>query len=160
MLIKRKRNQLKPELNHNQKMKFLFLKKLTALALAATSGANALDGKYVLRGSAGNDAISMESNTCGHRCYSDSDCHKGGYVQCGECLLIEGTRDYQTCVGPPPAPAPAPVHNYFPEGGQCRKRCRHDSDCQKGGYNPCGSCGQSSGTIMHHRCYSPEEALE
>eukprot|EP00584_Thalassiosira_punctigera_P003929 CAMPEP_0172546142 /NCGR_PEP_ID=MMETSP1067-20121228/15954_1 /TAXON_ID=265564 ORGANISM="Thalassiosira punctigera, Strain Tpunct2005C2" /NCGR_SAMPLE_ID=MMETSP1067 /ASSEMBLY_ACC=CAM_ASM_000444 /LENGTH=124 /DNA_ID=CAMNT_0013333025 /DNA_START=63 /DNA_END=434 /DNA_ORIENTATION=+ len=42
-------------------MKFLFLKKLTALALAATSGANALDGKYVLRGSAGNDAISMES---------------------------------------------------------------------------------------------------
>mmetsp|Transcript_28529 Transcript_28529/g.60473 ORF Transcript_28529/g.60473 Transcript_28529/m.60473 type:complete len:106 (-) Transcript_28529:341-658(-) len=59
MLIKRKRNQLKPELNHNQKMKFLFLKKLTALALAATSGANALDGKYVLRGSAGIRFISI-----------------------------------------------------------------------------------------------------
>ena len=30
-----------------------------------------------------------------------------------------------------------------------------NSDCQIGGFNPCGSCGQIIGTEMYHLCYSP-----
>ena len=52
------------------------------------------------------------------------------------------------------SPAPTPW-DYFPAGGQCSNRCTSDSDCQKGGFNPCGSCGQYVGTLMYQRCYAP-----
>ena len=93
-------------------------------------------------------------NTCGTHCHTDSDCWKGGVVECGTCNQIHGTYGYHTCISES-TPAPSPW-NYFPDGGQCSKHCHKDSDCQKGGFNPCGSCGQYEGTLMYHRCYAPE----
>ena len=92
--------------------------------------------------------------SCGMHCHQDSDCWQGGVVECGTCNQIHGTEGYHTCISES-TPAPSPW-DYFPEGGQCSKHCKKDSDCQKGGFNPCGSCGQYVGTLMYHRCYAPE----
>jgi hypothetical protein len=54
----------------------------------------------------------------------------------------------------PKSSAPTPW-NYFPDGGQCSKRCLTNSDCRVGGFNPCGYCGQVVGTIMYHLCFAP-----
>jgi len=97
-------------------------------------------------------------NTCGTKCTKDSDCFKGGYVQCSKCGQYVGTQYYQRCYDPnPPAPAPSapPTHDYFPEGGACKKKCTKNSDCRPGGFNPCGMCGKYAGTEMYHLCYSP-----
>lgn len=100
--------------------------------------------------------------SCGWSCSRDSDCYQGGFVQCGVCNKVRGTRSYGTCVErsrpQPPTPAPSPEHNYFPQGGQCKRHCTRDSDCQVGGFNPCGSCGQYQGTQMYHLCYQPEDS--
>ena len=98
--------------------------------------------------------LEHHGNTCGKRCHKDSDCFKGGFVECGTCNKVQGTHGYNTCIDTS-TPAPAPW-NYFPEGGQCSKHCRKDSDCQKGGFNPCGSCGMYEGTVMYHKCYAPK----
>jgi len=92
------------------------------------------------------------SYSCGKHCHHDKDCWQGGVVECGTCNLIHGTEGYKTCISDS-TPAPTPW-NYFPEGGQCSNHCKHDSDCQKGGFNPCGSCGQYVGTLMYQRCYA------
>lgn len=95
--------------------------------------------------------------SCGQKCNEDSDCYHGGFVDCGVCNKVHGTYGYNTCISEDtPAPSPAPVWNYFPDGGQCSKHCHKDSDCQKGGFNPCGSCGQYEGTEMYRRCYAPQ----
>jgi hypothetical protein len=80
--------------------------------------------------------------SCGQHCHKDSDCWQGGFVTCGTCNQVHGTEGFHTCIDtttPVTTPAPAP-YNYFPEGGQCSKSCKQDSDCQLGGFNPCGSC--------------------
>eukprot|EP00956_Cyclotella_meneghiniana_P026761 scaffold58624_cov81-Cyclotella_meneghiniana.AAC.6 len=94
---------------------------------------------------------------CSRSCTKDSDCQKGGFNPCGSCGQYTGTIMYHKCYAPEPnTPTPTPW-NYFPNGGQCSKSCRNDSDCQKGGYNPCGSCGKYSGTLMYHKCYAPND---
>jgi hypothetical protein len=102
------------------------------------------------------------ANTCGAYCNNDSDCYQGGYVECGKCNLYQGTLGYKTCYNEqpesePPTPAPT-THNFFPEGGSCRQECTTNADCQNGGFNPCGECGQMEGTEMFHLCYQPQEA--
>jgi len=98
--------------------------------------------------------LAHSGNTCGRHCHKDSDCFKGGFVECGTCNKVHGTQGYHTCIDTS-TPAPTPW-NYFPEGGQCSKHCTSDSDCQKGGFNPCGSCGLYQGTEMYHKCYAPQ----
>jgi hypothetical protein len=94
-------------------------------------------------------------NTCGMHCHKNSDCYKGGVVQCGVCNQIEGTYGYHTCIEDSSStPAPTPW-DYFPNGGECSNHCKKNSDCQKGGFNPCGNCGQYVGTLMYQRCYAP-----
>ncbi|KAL3792814.1 hypothetical protein HJC23_002621 [Cyclotella cryptica] len=94
-------------------------------------------------------------NTCGIHCHKNSDCYQGGVVQCGVCNQVQGTYGYHTCIEDSSyTPAPSPW-NYFPDGGECSHSCESDSDCQKGGFNPCGSCGQSVGTLMYLRCFAP-----
>jgi len=93
-------------------------------------------------------------NTCGSHCHEDSDCWQGGVIECGTCNKVHGTFGYNTCISDL-TPAPTPW-NYFPDGGQCSNHCKKDSDCQKGGFNPCGSCGKYVGTVMYQRCYAPE----
>lgn len=119
----------------------LLLMKLTALALVATSGVYAIETPHALRGSSDgfsdlstdvsadveNDAFVMETNTCGNKCKSDSDCAHGGFLQCGTCdLKYEGTQFYETCVEPAPAPAP-PVPVGEDCGGQRMPSCRSGS---------------------------------
>jgi hypothetical protein len=97
--------------------------------------------------------------TCGMTCDSDSDCDLGSFAQCAKCNLYYGTEDYKTCYNDEPenSPTPAPsAHDYFPLGGSCSNRCKHDRDCQNGGFNPCGKCGKYAGTVMYQRCYQPE----
>jgi hypothetical protein len=98
--------------------------------------------------------LEQGSYSCGQRCRQDSDCRRGGLVECGTCNLIHGTEGYKTCISDS-TPAPSPW-NYFPDGGQCSNHCKTDSDCQKGGFNPCGSCGKYVGTLMYERCYAPQ----
>ncbi|KAL7482098.1 hypothetical protein ACHAW6_007781 [Cyclotella cf. meneghiniana] len=98
---------------------------------------------------------SQSGYSCGMHCQKNSDCYHGGVVQCGVCNQIHGTYGYHTCIEDSSStPAPTPW-NYFPDGGQCSNHCKKNSDCQKGGFNPCGSCGQYVGTIMYQRCYAP-----
>lgn len=89
------------------------------------------------------------ANTCNKKCKKDSDCQKGGFVQCGTCNLTHGTQNYQRCYDDStPSPTPAPI-----EVGQCGKHCHHDSDCAVGGFNSCFTCGKYEGTEYYHRCY-------
>eukprot|EP00956_Cyclotella_meneghiniana_P015900 scaffold24714_cov43-Cyclotella_meneghiniana.AAC.2 len=48
--------------------------------------------------------------TCGSSCSNDSDCFKGGFVQCGTCNKVHGTQGYNTCIDAsiPSTPAPTP----------------------------------------------------
>ena len=39
--------------------------------------------------------------TCAERCNNDSDCQKGGFVDCGTCNKVHGTEGYNTCINPP-----------------------------------------------------------
>jgi hypothetical protein len=99
-------------------------------------------------------------NTCGASCDSDRDCNQGGgFLECGKCNLYQGTLGYKTCYNDqqPEPPTPAPTHDYFPHGGSCRNKCETNADCQNGGFNPCGKCGQVEGTEMYHVCYQPTD---
>ena len=103
---------------------------------------------------------SRRLDSCGASCDSDSDCHLGGFITCGKCNLYQGTLGYKSCYNnnepePTPPPTPAPTHDYFPQGGSCRNECETNADCQNGGFNPCGKCGQVQGTEMYHVCYQP-----
>jgi len=100
------------------------------------------------------------SYSCGKSCRKDSDCWQGGFITCGTCNTLHGTEGFHTCISndtpaPTVTPTITPGWDFFPEGGQCRRHCKKDSDCQKGGFNPCGSCGQFAGTEMYHLCYAP-----
>jgi hypothetical protein len=100
-----------------------------------------------------------EGGSCSNSCTSDRDCQNGGFNPCGQCGQYEGTEMYHRCYQPEEeeSPTPAPTYNYFPDGGSCSNSCMSDSDCQHGGYNPCGKCGQYEGTEMYRRCYQPED---
>mmetsp|Transcript_26200 Transcript_26200/g.58688 ORF Transcript_26200/g.58688 Transcript_26200/m.58688 type:complete len:222 (-) Transcript_26200:84-749(-) len=39
--------------------------------------------------------------TCAMHCNDDSDCQKGGFVDCGTCNKEHGTQGYNTCINPP-----------------------------------------------------------
>jgi hypothetical protein len=100
---------------------------------------------------------SASGGSCGHHCTNNKDCQKGGYNPCYMCGQYVGAQYYHQCYDPNQySPTPAPTHNYFPDGGSCSMKCKKNADCRKGGYNPCGMCGQYVGTIMYRRCYSPE----
>jgi hypothetical protein len=102
---------------------------------------------------------SRHLDSCGASCDSDSDCHQGGFITCGKCNLYQGTLGYKTCYNDepePPTSAPTTSHNFFPIGGSCRNSCKSNADCQHGGFNPCGKCGQVPGTEMYHVCYQPD----
>lgn len=51
--------------------------------------------------------------SCGSSCSTDSDCFKGGFVQCGTCNKVFGTQGYNTCIdASTPStsdPTPSPV---------------------------------------------------
>mmetsp|Transcript_26556 Transcript_26556/g.38075 ORF Transcript_26556/g.38075 Transcript_26556/m.38075 type:complete len:164 (+) Transcript_26556:1969-2460(+) len=104
--------------------------------------------------------FSSSGGMCNSSCKKNSDCNRympGGYNPCTKCGKYVGARYYHQCYDPKQyAPTPPPTHNYFPNGGQCKKRCKKNKDCQVGGFNPCLYCGQYVGTEMYHRCYSPE----
>jgi len=147
------------------------LQLIELVTLALFSASNAQHGSTVRGASLENDSSSLgsgvvpwnvkateeEANECNTECQTDSDCHQGGIITCGECNFVYGARYDKACVRPsaPSTPAPTPF-NYFPdEYAMCKASCRHDRDCegQGGVYNPCYSCGQYSGTLMHHKCY-------
>jgi hypothetical protein len=98
--------------------------------------------------------------SCRNDCESNADCQNDRDLvnPCGECGQVHGTEMYHVCYQPEEeTPTPAPTHNYFPDGGSCSNSCMSDSDCQYGGYNPCGKCGKYEGTEMYQRCYQPED---
>jgi len=109
-------------------------------------------------------AAEKEANECGTECQTDSDCHQGGIITCGECNFVYGAQYDKACVRPsaPSTPAPTPF-NYFPgDYPVCKSSCRQDRDCQgQGGvFNPCYTCGQYQGSLMHHKCHAVQPAAE
>ncbi len=105
----------------------------------------------------GDESYGYSGGQCGRRCTRNRDCRKGGYNPCPMCGKYVGTQYYQLCYDPNQySPTPSPTHNYFPDAGRCRMRCKKNADCRKGGFNPCGECGTYEGTIMYGLCYSPE----
>jgi len=105
--------------------------------------------------------VAAVSAACGTTCETDEDCFTGGFIECGKCNLFEGTEFFKTCYDDStPSPTPAPTeHNVFPEGGQCKQKCKVDSDCELGGFNPCGVCGKFEGTETFELCYQPAEPV-
>jgi len=105
-----------------------------------------------------------DAGMCQRSCRHDRNCMPvgGTYNPCMTCGQLEGTVMHHQCYAPAPSPAPTPTpeHDYFPDGGECGKSCRHDRDCSQGGFNRCMKCGQYEGSLMHHKCYSPETMME
>lgn len=102
------------------------------------------------------EIFNSEENTCNKRCKKNSDCAKGGFVQCGKCGQYEGTRYYHRCYEETPEPTPSPT---LP--GKCGVPCMHNKDCKSeyaGTYNPCMKCSRHSGKAgTQWVCVSPEE---
>ena len=89
------------------------------------------------------EIFNSEENTCNKHCTTDSDCYKGGFVQCGKCGQYKGTQYYHRCYEETPEPIPSPT-----QPGQCGKPCMHNKDCKSeyaGTYNPCMTCSRNSG---------------
>jgi len=84
-------------------------------------------------------------------------CGCNGQTYDNECLAfsVGVSVDYDRACG---TPTPAPTsHDYFPDGGRCERSCTKNSDCQKGGFNPCPKCGNNAGTEMYQLCYAPKD---
>lgn len=95
-----------------------------------------------------------QCNNLGASCNVDDDCLQGGYNPCNSCGQSHGTQYYKRCYYTPP-PTPAPYEQ--PQCYNLGQTCDRDSDCRKGGFNPCTTCGGSKNDEYYHRCYTPDE---
>jgi len=88
----------------------------------------------------------------------NSDCQmSGGFNPCTTCGEYVGTQFYHHCFNANAHHEEDCDPDYMPHGeGQCGISCNSNSDCRKGGFNPCPNCGNKAGTIMYRRCFNPD----
>ncbi|KAL9179874.1 hypothetical protein ACHAXT_007844 [Thalassiosira profunda] len=116
---------------------------LAVLALvAAASGVRASDEPFTLRGSSPDFVGEELSDTCGATCNNNGDCRPGGFVTCGTCNKIAGTRYSGQCVA-----------------DTCDSHCETDDDCNYADeFSTCGKCDlEYAGTRTYKTCvFAPE----
>mmetsp|Transcript_34321 Transcript_34321/g.75514 ORF Transcript_34321/g.75514 Transcript_34321/m.75514 type:complete len:191 (-) Transcript_34321:192-764(-) len=98
-------------------------------------------------------ALEDSAGQCNLKCKKDKDCQTDGWNACSSCGEYVGAQFYEHCYNPDANPQ-KPANDC--DEGQCCNHCNKNSDCQKGGFNPCGKCGQKAGTQYYRRCYDPD----